>query len=153
VAQVEIGPVIDVVPFVLSDGCTIDLRTVPSLMEFLGYDETTNTTVVHDRTGAEVNLPQALPRFSIRQDHAHVNMYDGQTVVLSGLIRASVTSTKKQSLPPVKSEDLPPVKSVKATETLVFITATLVDSAGNRIHADDALPFARDAIPPQPVAE
>jgi type II secretory pathway component GspD/PulD (secretin) len=74
-----------------------------------------------------------------------VNIYDGQTVVLSGLIRSSVTSTK--------TDDQPPVKSVKATETLVFITATLVDSAGNRIHADDALPFARNAIPPQPVAE
>ncbi len=36
------------------------------------------------------------------------------------------------------------------TEILVFVTATIVDPAGNRVHADDELPFAPDKIPPQP---
>jgi beta-lactamase regulating signal transducer with metallopeptidase domain len=145
VGKFETGKIIDVVPVVLGDSCTIDLKTTASVTYFDGYDKTTNTTVVHDKRGAEVNLPQVLPKFSICEAHAHVNIFDNQTVVLSGLIKTSVTSTK--------TDDQPPVKSVKATETLIFITATLVDSGGNRIYADDALPFARDAIPLQPITE
>jgi beta-lactamase regulating signal transducer with metallopeptidase domain len=38
--QVEIGPVLDVVPYVLSDGYTINLTAIPSVIEFLGYDKT-----------------------------------------------------------------------------------------------------------------
>ena len=36
--QVEVGPVLDVVPYVLSDGVTINLTLIPSLTEFGGYD-------------------------------------------------------------------------------------------------------------------
>jgi hypothetical protein len=32
----------------------------------------------------------------------------------------------------------------------VFITATIVDPAGNRIHSDDEMPSAQMGIPPQP---
>jgi hypothetical protein len=35
------------------------------------------------------------------------------------------------------------------TRLLVFITATVVDPAGNRVHSDDKLPFNPSAIPPQ----
>jgi Flp pilus assembly secretin CpaC len=144
-ANIQIGPVCDTVAAVLADGYTIDLKTSVSVTNFNGYDDPpTNTATVHDKTGAERHLPKVLPRLSDFEAHAHWNIFDNQTVVLSGLIESAVST---------RTGDQPPVKSVKATETLVFITATLVDSAGNRIHADDALPFARDAIPPQPVAE
>ena len=33
---------------------------------------------------------------------------------------------------------------------MIFVTATIVDPAGNRVHSDDELPFAQSAIPPQP---
>jgi hypothetical protein len=36
------------------------------------------------------------------------------------------------------------------TRLFVFITATVVDPAGNRVHPDDKLPFNPSAIPPQP---
>jgi hypothetical protein len=32
---------------------------------------------------------------------------------------------------------------------LVFVTATLVDPAGNRIHSDEEMLIARPGIPPQ----
>ena len=35
------------------------------------------------------------------------------------------------------------------TRLLVFITATVVDPAGNRVYSDDKLPFNPSAIPPQ----
>jgi hypothetical protein len=33
---------------------------------------------------------------------------------------------------------------------MIFVTATIVDPAGNRVHSDDDLPFAQTAVPPQP---
>ena len=30
---------------------------------------------------------------------------------------------------------------------MIFVTATVVDPAGNRVHSDDELPFAQTAIP------
>jgi hypothetical protein len=33
---------------------------------------------------------------------------------------------------------------------MIFVTATIIDPAGNRVHSDDELPFAQSTIPPQP---
>jgi len=33
---------------------------------------------------------------------------------------------------------------------MIFVTATIVDPAGNRVHSDDDLPFAQNAVPHQP---
>ena len=32
---------------------------------------------------------------------------------------------------------------------LVFVTPTIVDAAGNRVHSDEELPFRQNAVPPQ----
>jgi RNA polymerase sigma factor (sigma-70 family) len=57
---------------------------------------------------------------------ANVNTYDDQTIVLA----------------PNNSND-------GKTRLLVFVTSTLIDSAGNRIHSKNELPFNPSAIPPQ----
>ena len=41
-------------------------------------------------------------------------------------------------------------KSTTKKNLMIFVTATIVDPAGNRVHSDDELPFAQSAIPPQP---
>jgi hypothetical protein len=33
---------------------------------------------------------------------------------------------------------------------MIFVTATLIDPAGNRVHSEDELPFAQGSIPGQP---
>jgi type II secretory pathway component GspD/PulD (secretin) len=33
---------------------------------------------------------------------------------------------------------------------LIFVTPTIIDPAGNRVHSDEDLPFAKTGIPPQP---
>jgi hypothetical protein len=33
---------------------------------------------------------------------------------------------------------------------MIFVTATIVDPAGNRVHTDDELPFAQASVPVQP---
>jgi len=151
---IETGPLLDVVPYVLSDGYTINLTLIPSLTEFAGYQ---NTPSIANVTGGlnVVQLPVILPDFTVRQVITTVNVWDGQTVVLGGLI-TSQTSTEKDKVPVIG--DLPILGRLFQSQTkgsvkknlMIFVTATIVDPAGNRVHSDDELPFAQSAIPPQP---
>jgi general secretion pathway protein D len=152
--QIETGPVLDVVPYVLSDGYTINLTLIPSLTEFAGY---ATPPPVQNVTGNlnVVQLPVVLPDFTIRQVVTTVNIWDNQTIVIGGLISSDTSSTKDKV--PVLG-DLPGVgvlfqsssKSVQKKNLMIFVTATVVDPAGNRVHSDDELPFAQTAIPEQP---
>ena len=150
----ETGPVLDVIPYVLSDGYTLNLTLIPSLTEFQGYD--TPPTIANVTSGLNVvQLPVILPDFTVRQVITTVNVWDGQTVVLGGLITSTVT-TEKDKVPVIG--DVPilgrlfqsQTKSSVKKNLMIFVTATIVDPAGNRVHSDDELPFAQIAIPPQP---
>ncbi len=150
---VETGPILDVVPYVLSDGFTINLALIPSDTEFGGYDN----LVLPNVTGSlnVVQLPTVLPKFTVRQVVTTVNVWDNQTVVLGGLITSNVQNTKSKV--PVLG-DLPlfgrffqsQSKSMTKDNLMIFVTATLVDPAGNRVHSDDQLPFAQTSTPVQP---
>jgi general secretion pathway protein D len=150
--QMEVGPVLDVVPYVLSDGYTINLTLIPSLTEFGGYD----TQDVPAPTVANVVLvPNLLPKFTVRQVITTVNIWDHQTIVLGGLITSTVQSTKDKvpmlgDLPLVGRLFQSQSKSSVHNNLMIFVTATILDPAGNRVHSDDELPFAQSTIPPQP---
>ncbi len=148
---------LDVVPYVLSDGYTVNLALIPSLTDFNGYDAAPNIPSVTGNLNV-VQLPIVLPDFTVRQVVTTVNVWDNQTVVLGGLISSSAQNTKDKV--PVLG-DVPFVgrlfqsqsKSVLKKNLMIFVTATIVDPAGNRVHTDDELPFAQTAIPAQPMAE
>ena len=153
--QIETGPVLDVVPYVLSDGYTINLTLIPSLTEFGGYQ--TPPPVPNVTAGLNVvQLPTSLPIFNVRQVVTTVNIWDNQTIVIGGLI-SSATASTKDTVPVLG--DLPVVgklfqsssKTVTKKNLMIFVTATIVDPAGNRVHSDDELPFTQSAIPTQPV--
>jgi len=155
--KLEVGPVLDTVAYVLADGYTIDLSIKASYSEFLGYDKPTNTTVtVYTKAGVKIDVPTILPTIDVRQTSAHMNVWDGQTVVLGGMIIPSIQTIKDKV--PILG-DLPILghlfQSQSKTEIkkniMVFVTATIVDAAGNRIHSDDEMPFAKDGIPSLPV--
>jgi beta-lactamase regulating signal transducer with metallopeptidase domain/Flp pilus assembly secretin CpaC len=139
-ATVETGPILDVVPYVLSDGYTINLALIPSLTEFLGYDKSTNTTAAYNRAGEKIDVPKVIPKFRVRQVVATVNVLDNQTVVLGGFPEKIIVNGKESAGKPGQSDK----------ELLVFITATIVDQAGSRVHKNDELPFAGKGVPPQP---
>ena len=155
--QVETGPILDVVPVVLSDGYTINLTLIPSATQFNGYDTPPNIPNVTSGLNV-VQLPVVLPNFTVRQVVTTVNVWDNQTVVIGGLISSTVQSTKDKV--PVVG-DLPILgrlfqsssKSTLRKNLMIFVTATIVDPAGNRVHTDDELPFAQSAIPVQPAVE
>jgi general secretion pathway protein D len=152
--QVETGPVLDVVPYVLSDGYTINLTLIPSLTEFVGYATPPTIPSVTGNLNV-VQLPVILPDFTVRQVVTTVNIWDNQTVVIGGLISSDTASTEDKvpvlgDLPGVGALFQSTSKTVAKKNLMIFVTATIVDPAGNRVHSDDELPFAQTAIPEQP---
>ena len=138
----------------LSDGYTINLTLIPSLTEFVGYD--TPPSVANVTAGLNVvQLPIILPDFTVRQVVTTVNIWDHQTVVIGGLV-SSVVDSELDKVPVLG--DLPFLGKLFQSQTktsakknlMIFVTATIVDPAGNRVHSDDELPFAQGSLPPQP---
>jgi general secretion pathway protein D len=149
---VEVGPVLDVIPYVLSDGYTINLTLIPSLTEFAGYSQPPVIPGVNVANVVEV--PTILPNFTVRQVITTVNVWDNQTVVLGGLISSQMVNQKDKvpllgDLPLVGTLFTSQSKVSQKKNLMIFVTATMVDPAGNRMHSDDELPFAQSTIPPQ----
>ena len=150
----ETGPILDVVPYVLSDGYTINMALIPSVTVFNGYDTAPTIPSVTGNLNV-VQLPVILPDFTVRQVVTTVNVWDNQTVVIGGLI-SSTLQTTKDKIPMIG--DIPVLgrffqsqsKSTQKKNLMIFVTATIVDPAGNRVHTDDDLPFAQNSVPVQP---
>jgi type II secretory pathway component GspD/PulD (secretin) len=129
-------------------------------MQFAGYDNpngVANSGLQASGAfpGGLVQIPTVLPHFTVRQVVSTVNVWDGQTVVLGGLLSENVTTIKDQV--PVLG-DLPLLgvlfrsesKTTQKKNLLIFVTPMLIDPAGNRLHTEDEMPFAQSAIPAQP---
>ncbi len=151
--QVEVGPIIGVIPHVLADGYTINLTAIASLTNFFGYDQPPDQHISKD--DASIHLPVILPVLCVRQAIARLNLYDNQTVVLRNLQKHYYSDGKEVSAEPAyfaqqdkKQATGQPDEVDK--ELIVLVTVTLVDTAGNRVHSEDDLPFAKTGIPPQP---
>lgn len=150
-APIPFGQTLDVIPFVSADGYTIQLNIVPTFTEFLGYD----TDLARQFRTVVPNLPvqdTPLPRFRVRQVATSAIVWDGQTVVLGGLIAENVKKTREKV--PVLG-DIPLLgrlfRSESADSTkknlVIFVTPTIIDPAGNRVHTPDNLPYDPNRVP------
>ncbi len=154
-ASLPFGPTLDVIPYVGSDDVSIQMSLIPSYTEFIGYDDPGDFVPV--QTGPNVPPVRAvlpLPRIRLRQVTTSAIVWDGQTVVLGGLIAEDVKKTRDKV--PVLG-DLPLVGRLFRSEAafnskknlVIFITPTIIDPAGKRVNAADALPFDPNTLPPQ----
>jgi general secretion pathway protein D len=154
------GPALDVVPTVSADGYSIQMVLVATYLEFLQYDSPGDfIPQAQSAAGSTIGVPlQAqlpLPHFRLREVITSCNVWDGQTIVLGGLI--SETITKISDKVPVLG-DIPFLGRLFQSQSsdsskdnlMIFVTPTIIDPAGNRVHTDDDLPFARSSIPTQP---
>jgi general secretion pathway protein D len=157
------GPTMDVIPYVSADGYTIQMALIPTVTEFLGYDDPGGfvpqaQSVSSGGVGGGVGLPITallpLPRLRVRQVTTTCIVWDGQTIALGGLLTDNVTRTKDKV--PVLG-DLPFLGRFFRSESsltqkknlIIFVTPTILDPAGNRKHSDDDLPFRQKTIPQQ----
>ena len=153
------GPSLDIIPYLSSDGYTIQMTLLPSFSEFIGYDNPGQfvpeaIAVAGNTVGLPITAQLPLPHFRARTITTSAIVWDGQTVVLGGLISENVTKIKDQV--PVLG-DIPFLgrffRSEATTATkknlLVFVTPNIIDPAGNYVHNRDNLPYDPQAIPPQ----
>lgn len=129
---VECGPIVDIVGQASPDQLNLHMSVVATVREFLGYDPKPGNTGPG-------------PLFRQRQVVTPATIPDGQTLVLDA---GAVLLEDPQKLPvfpgdvPVpgqlfQAEKKPVPKHIK--RLLIFITPTLIDPAGNRIHPDQVL--------------
>jgi len=170
------GVQLEVEPTVGPDGYTIELSLSPQITEFQGFVnygtpiQTLAPVYLGGTNGAVIATRQITltpntinqPVFSVRQVDTQVTVYDGQTVVLGGLMREDVQ--KIQDKTPIAG-DLPLVGSLFRSSAnqrikrnlLIFVTAGLLDPAGQpliktvesgeEVPAPDAKAVASQAIP------
>ena len=160
----ELGPVLDVAPSVSADGYTIQMTIIPTIKEFEGYDmENARLFAAQAQsvgTGAPGNPLQQitpLPIFRLRQVVTSAIVWDGQTVVLGGLMLDESTKTKDKvpflgDLPLVGRLFRSESTQAKKTSLVIFVTPTIIDPAGNRVHSEEELPFAQSGFPKQNVS-
>jgi general secretion pathway protein D len=153
--KMEFGPVLDVIPSVLGDGYTIELTVIPTVPEFLGYEENRTNRVAVYVNGKKKWVTPPRPILRAGQMAAVVRVWDGQTIVLGGLLSETVTTIKDQvpmlgDLPLLGGLFRSESKTIQKKNLLVFVTPTLIDPAGNRVHSEEDLPFTRTAVPQQP---
>ncbi len=152
-----VGITLEVEPTVGPDGYTIDLILSPRVVEFDGFINygspinTVATTVGGGLIDADGNILQFVPSisrtitmtdniinqpvFSTREVTTEVTVYDGQTVVLGGLMREDIQKTEDKV--PILG-DIPIAGRLFRTTAdqhikrnlIMFVTANLLDPAG-----------------------
>jgi hypothetical protein len=127
---------------VLSDGYTIKLPVITSEVEFLGYAPS-NTTPAYNSAGQKFEVPTVSPQFRVQQTTNSVDMLDGQTLVFRLNNNQTPSAAALAHLDDSKSNSL-------NRHLLVFVTATIIDAAGNRVHTNSD---SYTNIPPQPITQ
>ena len=126
----DVGPMLDAIPYVGADDHSIQLTVVASVSELPGGD---------------ASLPQT-PR---KQAISSGTLWDGQTLVLSSeFSEGPVKPAANGPAEPAEPSGLGSEKPRK--RLLVFVTPTIIDPAGQRVHDPARLPFDPKSIPPQP---
>jgi Type II secretory pathway, component PulD len=131
-----IGVRLEVVPTVGPDNYTIDLQLVPEVTEFEGFINYGSPILNRGIVVTEnvINYPV----FSERKVSTEVSIYDGQTVVLGGLMREDVQKVNDKT--PLLG-DIPLAGALFRSQSdqhikrnlVIFVTAKLIDPAGQAL--------------------
>jgi general secretion pathway protein D len=146
------GVTLEVEPIVGGDNTTIDLNLVPQVVEFEGFiNYGSPIFAVGVNTAAGISISNSVlltpniinqPVFSTRKVTTSVSVYDGQTVVLGGLMREDVQKTEDKV--PIIG-DIPLVGRAFRTNTeqhtkknlVIFVTAKIVTPAGLPLNEEE----------------
>ena len=146
----ETGVILNVTPTVGPDGYTIDLVMAPEVAELVDW-------IQYGGAVGEFffNMPQ--PIFTSRNITTSIVIWDGQTVVMGGMIREELTTIKDKI--PILG-DIPVLgwlfrsegQNSRKMNLLIFVTARLVDPAGRPIHREGNMALPGSGIEAAPDA-
>jgi len=128
-------------PTVGADNYTIDLRLLPEVTEFEGFINYGSPILNRGVVVTENKIEY--PVFNQRKVETSVSIYDGQTVALGGLIREDVQKVSDKT--PILG-DIPYAGVLFRSQSdqhikrnlIIFVTATLMDPAGQALAAAQA---------------
>jgi general secretion pathway protein D len=152
------GVTLEVEPVVGPDGVTIDLNLVPQVVEFEGFINygspilSPQSSFFNTVTGGIIAAPQSVitpnvinqPIFSTRKVTTSVSVWDGQTIVLGGLMREDVQKTEDRT--PIIG-DIPIVGRLFRTNVdqhikrnlIIFVTARLINPGGQPVNSTEEM--------------
>ncbi|MBI5394003.1 MAG: hypothetical protein HZA91_01765 [Verrucomicrobia bacterium] len=143
----SLGVTLNVTPQVGPDGYTINLTLIPEVSDFDGFVDYGSRSGLNDPSAAgsaasqQVGLafPFPQPVFSTRRVTTSVIIWDGQTVVLGGLIREDAMKIKDKipflgDIPMVGKLFRNELENTVKRNLLIFVTAKLINTAGELIH-------------------
>jgi general secretion pathway protein D len=160
------GVTLEVEPVVGGDATTIDLNLIPQVVEFEGfinYGSPINAVGITTLAGAITrSVPVELtpnvinqPVFSTRKVTTSVSVYDGQTVVLGGLMREDVQKTEDKvpilgDIPLVGRAFRTNVEQHNKKNLVIFVTARIITPAGLPLNEEEEEGLLPPALPEVP---
>jgi len=121
-SQIPFGPSIDLTPVLMPDNWKVSLRTVASLREFLGYDDSSRFLPQFEDPQGRPEPQAPVPHIRVRQLTSNSTVPDGCTLVLGNLVGIKSFLAEK----PRSSVD----------HYVVLITPTVLSPNGKRLHTD-----------------
>jgi len=140
-SKLEYGPVLDEVPYVLSDRTKIVLNTTASDLKFFGYvaphknffgyqyPSTNVANWVSTSAGDKITLPDILPVTQPNHVSAQVTVADGETLVLFPKPDAEPDPRRARHIAQAEKKNGRKIM-------VVLVTAEIVDPAGNRVRLE-----------------
>ncbi len=105
------------------------LDVVPSVAaDGLAIQMTVVAATLTEFLGFEKNTTKSSPPIRLRQFTDSAKIWDGQTLMLGQILQTQMGNKK---------------------QLLVFVTATIIDPAGNRVHSEKELLFTTNSVPKQ----
>jgi general secretion pathway protein D len=158
---------LEVEPVVGPDGVTIDLNLVPQVVEFEGFINygspilSPSTSFFDTLAGVIKTTPQNVitpnvinqPIFSTRKVTTSVSVWDGQTVVLGGLMREDVQKTEDKTpffgdIPLVGRLFRSNMEQHIKRNLIIFVTARLINPGGQPVNSIEETEESEDMIEP-----
>ena len=154
------GVTLEVEPNLGPDGYTIDLNLVPQVVEFEGFInygspiQSTATNPITGVTTVNVITPNVInqPIFSTRKVTTSVSVFDGQTVVLGGLMREDVQKVEDKvpllgDIPLLGRLFRSSIDQHLKRNLVIFVSARLINPAGDPVRPTDEVEEIVETLP------
>ena len=148
----QMGPELTVLPYVNSDGYTIEMSLAPRITEFLGYEESTFEAAVFAAGGNVVRSAVPMPRIRTRSLNVECVVWDQTVLALGGLISENVQTTRDKvpflgDAPFIGRLFRGKGRNSKKKNMVIYVKPTIIDPAGQPKNRPAQLPFARTLAP------
>ncbi len=142
------GIIFTVTPYVAADRYTIDLELEPQVQKFIGW--TNYIFTVTDSTDVPAYPNLKMPKIKVQSIHTQLKVYDGETVVLGGILKDVTTTTDDRTpligdVPLVGRLFRSQIEDGDKTNLLIFTKVLLIKPDGTplRPQIDNSLPSFR----------